>query len=62
MVHRLGRTELENLAPPERTFFWQNRIEFWQKEIIVYVKPIGTNITNTNLLYEAGIRNVMHGH
>ena len=22
-----------NLAPPERIFFWQNRIEFWQKEI-----------------------------
>ena len=33
MVHQLGRTELDNLAPPERIFFWQNRNEFWQKEI-----------------------------
>ena len=23
-----------NLAPPEGIFFWQNRIEFWQKEIV----------------------------
>ena len=23
---------MENLAPPERIFFWQNRIEFWQKK------------------------------
>ena len=34
MVHQLGRTELEKMAPPERIFFWQNRIEFWQKEIV----------------------------
>ena len=34
MIHQLGRTELENLAPPERIFFWQNRIEFWQKEMV----------------------------
>ena len=34
MIHQLGRTELENLGPPERIFFWQNRIEFWQKEIV----------------------------
>ena len=34
MAHQLGRTELEKLAPPERILFWQNRIEFWQKEMV----------------------------
>ena len=34
MAYQLGRTELEKLAPPERILFWQNRIEFWQKEMV----------------------------
>ena len=33
-VYQLGRTELDEFGPPERIFFWQNRIEFWQKEIV----------------------------
>merc|ERR1711994_224611 len=27
---KLGRTELENLAPPAMKKIWQERIEFWQ--------------------------------
>ena len=42
MEHQLGRTELENLAPPERISFWQNRIKFWQKEIVA--PPPGTRL------------------
>ena len=34
MAHQLGRTELDKLAPPDRILFWQNRIEFWQKEMV----------------------------
>ena len=31
---KLGRTELENLAPPDMKKFWQERIEFWQDRIV----------------------------
>ena len=34
MEHQLGRKELENFAPHETISFWQNRIKFWQKEIV----------------------------
>ena len=31
---KLGRTELENLAPPDMKKFWQERIEFWQDRMV----------------------------
>ena len=43
MEHQPGRTELENLAPPERISFWQNRIKFWQKDIVAPPKKCPRN-------------------
>ena len=52
MVHQLGRTEMDNLAPHERIFFWQNRIEFWQKEIVGPPKKCPKNAYDYNWFSE----------
>ena len=34
LAQQFGRTELQNLAPPDRKIFWQERIEFWQDRVV----------------------------
>ena len=51
MEHQLGRKELENFAPHETISFWQNRIKFWQKEIVgpPLKNALGTPMSDTLL-------------
>ena len=34
LAQQFGRTELQNLAPPDRKIFWQERIKFWQDRVV----------------------------
>ena len=43
MVHQLGRTELENLAPPERIFFGRTRLSFGRKKVLAPPKKCPKN-------------------
>ena len=43
MVHQLGRTKLENLAPPERIFFGRTGLSFGRKKLLAPPKKCPKN-------------------